>query len=227
MTYGVFLLGRQLGKGFIVAVGHKYGIVTETLGATGRVNNASVYNAFKEPGLAVALNQGDYGAEAGAAVGLILHLLKQEVHIGQSIVPHTGSEPCRMYTGSTVQGINFKTGIVGKAIVTVTILDPTGFLNGIAFQCIGILGNVVVASYIVQGKYSDFISYYTPQFRKLVSVICGKNYFHKKSDNPETGLSDITLFFIIYCVLPHNDVDNLAGHDNHLAHGFAFEPFCG
>ena len=77
-------------------------------------------------------------------------------------------------TGCVVECLHLQSGIVGKAIITVMLLDVTGFLEGVALQGVGRLGDVVVAVDVGQAhdahqSLGDF-----PHLVQLMCVICRK-----------------------------------------------------
>ncbi len=89
-------------------------------------------------------------------------------------MPRAGSIPSAMHAGSTVQGVNFQAGVIGKTIHAVTFVNPPGFLPRIAFERIGILGYIVAAAYVIEAADIEGICGYGAEFFELMCVISGK-----------------------------------------------------
>ena len=66
----------------------------------------------------------------------------------------TGSIARTMHAGGAVQGIDFQTGIIGKTIHAIALIDPPGLLPCITFERVGILGDVVMAAYVIDKRQS-------------------------------------------------------------------------
>lgn len=85
-----------------------------------------------------------------------------------------GSIARTMHAGGAVQGIDLQAGIISKAIYAIALVNPPGLLPGIAFERVGILGDVVMAAYIVEAAYIEGICGYGTKFFELMGVISGK-----------------------------------------------------
>ena len=65
------------------------------------------------------------------------------------------------------------------AIAAVMLLDVTGFLQGVVLEGITGLGDIVVAVYVTERQHLKAVAKYLADLLKFVSVIGGKNQFHR------------------------------------------------
>ena len=85
MADGVLFVGGELGKGAIVTVGSKDGIVTESAGTMFFGGDMSTDFALKEVLLSAVGYKGDDGAEASPAVGHAIECGKQFANVGGAV----------------------------------------------------------------------------------------------------------------------------------------------
>ena len=86
-----------------------------------------------------------------------------------------GSIAGRPHTRCAVKCGDFKAGVVGKAIISVTLIDPAGLHQRVSFKSVGRLGYVVMTPYV--GKREDFIplARYLAKLLKLMLIVGGEN----------------------------------------------------
>ena len=99
----------------------------------------------------------------------------------------------------SVQCCNLKSGIIGKTVIAVMLLDVTGFLEGVSLKSIGCFWNIIVAVDVIQREHLEAVSKYLADLLQFVCVICGKYQLHHS--------------YLEY------DVHDLARYNNHLADG--------
>ena len=119
------------------------------------------------------------GAEAGAAVGLALHLPEQQAHIGLRVMvgaPLLSGIAGRTHSRSAIEGVHLQAGVVGEAIVAVALFHPAGFEQGIALDGVGGLGDIVVTSYLGQRQHTAIAPHYLPHFLQFMGIVGGKHY---------------------------------------------------
>ena len=78
----------------------------------------------------------------------------------------------------SVQCCNLKSGIIGKTVIAVMLLDVTGFLEGVSLKSIGCLGDIFVAVYVIQREHLEAVTQYLAYLVQFVCVICGKYQLH-------------------------------------------------
>ena len=86
----------------------------------------------------------------------------------------TGSIARTMHAGGAVQVIDFQTGIIGKTIHAIALIDPSGLLPCITFERVGILGDVVMAAYVIEAADVEGVGDDGAKFLELMGVIGGK-----------------------------------------------------
>lgn len=86
----------------------------------------------------------------------------------------TGSIARTMHAGGSVQGIDFQTGIIGKTIHAIALIDPSGLLPCITFERVGILGDVVMTAYVIEAADVEGVGGDGAKFLELMGVIGGK-----------------------------------------------------
>ena len=83
----------------------------------------------------------------------------------------------RIYSGGTAESVDHETGVVGKAVISIALLDITGLHKGISLECVGSLGNVVMASYLRERQYLEPVADDAAQLGELMVIVGGKYYF--------------------------------------------------
>ena len=143
----------------------EYRVITEALCPTPLCGYLTIDDTLEEMFLLDAaaaagtdvflLDKGDDGAEACLTIIFILELAQEARHVCLAIV--TGST--RLHTGvagaidarSTIQGFYFEPRVIGKAVNMIVIIDISGFLQGILFQCLSCLRDIHITADIFQG----------------------------------------------------------------------------
>ena len=108
---------------------------------------------------------------------------------------------CGVYSGCSVKGFYLQSGIIGKTVITIVLLDVTGFLEGVSLKCFGCFGDILVAVDVIQRENLEAVTKYLADLLQFVGVICGKYQFH----------------------LLKYDVHNLARYYNNLADGLTVD----
>lgn len=116
MAYGIFLLGTHLGKALSVAVGEKYGIVTEASFTMLRGEDGAVNTPFEVMDI-IACKQCYAGDEVSRPVGDSFEIMKQQSGVGLRIVPGTGISR-GADSGFTVECGYYKPAVVGETVVS-------------------------------------------------------------------------------------------------------------
>ncbi len=129
----------HLGEGEVAADRTEDGIVAEASGAALLGDDFAIDTALEEILLPVQ-DEGDDGFEAGLAVG---HTLQFRHHL-PDIVLEAACGACiagGIDTGASVQRLDFQTGVVGKAVDTILVVDIFRFLSGVTQQRISRFGD--------------------------------------------------------------------------------------
>lgn len=173
MTYGILLIRGCFGKSHIPTFRAEYRIVAETSAAGSSCHYFAMHLAFKKVCF-TPLNKCDDCAEAGIAIVFVFQIFEQQCHVCGAVVSVTGSITSRTDSWFTAKSIHLKAGVIGKTIITITLIHPTRLLQRIALKSICRFGNIVIAAYVRQRK--NFISFRNlPQLFELMGVIGSKN----------------------------------------------------
>jgi hypothetical protein len=79
-----------------------------------------------------------------------------------------------IHSGRAAKSIYLKAGVVGNAVDPVAFIHPTGFLEGIAFECVRRFGDIVAASDVGQAKHLVALGRkHLTQLTEFVDVVCG------------------------------------------------------
>jgi hypothetical protein len=170
---GILDVIAQFGKGKVVTFGNKDWVVTESGTSSLFSDDFTFYNAFEQVFLSVE-NEADSGTELCFPVFHPFQFFQKFLHIGFRIVS-VASISGREYSGCTIQGFHFESGIIGKAIHAVVLINVHGFLAGIAFQGIGCFRNVGKAFDVLQTQQFHFIAQDSSDFFQFMCVV-GSNY---------------------------------------------------
>ena len=124
MTDGIFLVAVHLREAAAVAVfGQKHRVITESGASAAFQGYIAPCFALKAMYIARSINARYYRTEPCVSRLHAFHALKQKAHVRLRIAGLTG-KTCSMNSGSAVQRINFKTGIVGKTWQSVSLVNP-------------------------------------------------------------------------------------------------------
>ena len=80
-----------------------------------------------------------------------------------------------VHAGPSVEGVYFEPRVVGEAVVAIAFVDPPGFLQGIAFECGGCLGYVVVAVYVGEALDGHLVAEDSAYLVELMGIVGGEN----------------------------------------------------
>ena len=152
-----------------MSVGQEHRVIAETVAAMllgGYLSRDLALEAMH----AASLHQGDDSAETGAAVGLPAHLGQQLGDVG-TVVMAVGGITCRMYTRRTAQCLHFQPAVIGEAVEPVVRCHIAGFHQCVAFERVCRLGDVGVATDVVQRKYVDHTVEHGTHLGQLVGIV--------------------------------------------------------
>ena len=171
-------VGAEFGKGLVVALGDKYGVVAETLVATFLRGDATIDNAVEEE-FAAAVDIGNDGAEAGIAVRVALQFFEQELSVGFGVVAVGIGIARRVNARASAECLYFKARIVGKAVVAVVGIYKLRLEQGVTLERFGGLGNITKTVNIVEAEHLILTSEYRTNLGKFVGIVGGKHQFGK------------------------------------------------
>lgn len=173
MAHGVFLFGRTLRECVIPSFRTEKWVVAETA-VPGRSLKYITSNLTVEKMTAAANNESYGRTETRRTRSGSGKFLQQECVVS-GVIMRAAAEAGAVYAGGTSERFHLKARVVGKAVVAILFLDPQSLGEGIALKSIGILGNIVMASYV--GKRQDFhpVAEDGADFRELMGVIGGEN----------------------------------------------------
>ncbi len=175
VAHGVLGVFAGLGKGLGPSLGNKYRVVPESTVAMRFGGYGAFDDSVKDVLAAVEYKHYDCAEACSAAsLGDIAQIVQQQTHIGSRVMPRTGSISSAVHARGAVQRIDFQTGIVSKTIHTISVVNPSSLLSRIALEGIGILGDVVMAAYVIEAADIESIGGYGADFFELVCVIGGK-----------------------------------------------------
>ena len=126
MAHAVFDGRVQLGIGDVITIGDKDGVVTKTILTDGLVGDGTVQAAVEKMGGAFVIDEAEAGSEMGGAVGLVFHVLKDELKVGQVIAMAAGIAG-RPNAGSSTQGIDKESGVFSQDGFTCFVVEVPGF----------------------------------------------------------------------------------------------------
>ncbi len=174
---GVFHFVTQFGEGLVVAVGLEDGVVAEALGAALLLGDASVAAALEIIGFTIQI-QRDAGAEGRLAVGLALHGGEHLVDIFLVGAMLTGIT-CRIDTWGTVQGLHLEARVICEAVHVVLVRDEVRLDLGVAFDGVGILNDVLMATDVVEAQDLVEALHDFAHLAQLVFIVGGEyDLFH-------------------------------------------------
>lgn len=196
MADAVLGVGIHLGEAPVVAIGAEDRVVAEACGALACREDFAFDFSFEEV-FFVAEDEGDDGAEARPAVGVPLHFGEDFAHVGFGVLGFACIAG-GIDSGASAEGVDFKPGVVGKAVVAVVLLDVASLLEGIAFEGILFLGDVFVAADF--GKGDDLVTApeHAADFFQLVGVVCCKYDFHGVFLCCAAKLAHFSLFCMVW-----------------------------
>ena len=134
MADGVLVEVAHLGERHVEAVGHEDGVVAEAAVADGFGEDDAIHAALELVALSVE-DEGHHSLETGLAVADALHLLQQLVHIvleGAMLAGVAGGVNAR----TAVEGFHLETGVIGKTVDLVFLVNVFGLLFGVTYQSI-------------------------------------------------------------------------------------------
>ena len=176
MADAILLLGTHLGKTNARLRRSKDGVVAKAVGAHALLQNLPFHNALEEM-FFTTLYEHDSRAETGLPRRGILQFVKQATDVGIGVVAVAVSVHLAKAGGVdsrlTAQGIYLQTCVVGKTVHTIVLRHILGFLPGISFQRLGRLGDVLVASDILEPAHLVATSQYLPYLTQFVLVVGG------------------------------------------------------
>lgn len=174
MAYTIFLRGAHLCKALSVAVGEKYGIVTEASFPMLRCEYGAVNTPFEVMDI-IACKECYAGDEVSRPVGDSFEIMKQQSCVGLRIMPWTGISR-GSDSGLTVECSYYKPAVVSETIVAEMLLYVHCFLQSVATEGIGSLGNIGIAAYIGKREYGETVAQNRAYLTELVGVVGCKYY---------------------------------------------------
>lgn len=171
----ILAFGAHLSEGFGGVFRNENRIVTEAAASGRRDGDSAIDNAFEEIFVFAEYKSND-SAEPGVAIGYTVELGEELADVGCGIVARTGITR-RVDTGSTAESIDFKTGVVGKTVIAISVFDPTGFLSCIVLKSEAGLGNVVAAADVLKTEDVEAALGQLTQFAEFMLIICSKDDF--------------------------------------------------
>ena len=124
MTDGIFLVAVHLCKTASVAVfRHKNRVITESGTSAAFQGYIAPCFALEAMYIARSINARYYRTEPCVSHRLAFHALKQQTHVSLRVAGFAGKTRS-MNSGSAIQCIYFKTGIVGKTWQPVSLVNP-------------------------------------------------------------------------------------------------------
>lgn len=152
MTDGILRFSTHLSKGQAVGFNRgKDGIVSEASFSDWLCQDVALNDAFEEFFLTILYESNDC-AETGFASRCLFKFVEETSYIRIGIMALTisvhGAKASRKDSRSTIESIHLKACIVSKAVHTIMLMNVKSFLQSIALEGIGSLGNVFVAANI-------------------------------------------------------------------------------
>ena len=177
MAHGVFFLAGGFGERTAPAVGDKEGVVAEAGRTAGSFEYMTFDGTVEISRGAVAFEEADCGAESRRAlVGAEAGELFKEEAVVCLVVMVDSRESGRADAGGSAESVYFKAGVVGEAVVAIAVLDPSGLCEGISFERVGILGDVIETSGVAEAPEFHPSGEEPAQLRELMGVV-GCDYY--------------------------------------------------
>ena len=104
------------------------------------------------------------------AMLLTLHVDEKFFHVCLRIMPGAGISRA-VHAGCTAEGVDHQSGVVGEAVHTVTVVDPSGFHNGISLKSIGGLRYIVVTAYFLKRDNVNAVAHDAACFLEFMLVV--------------------------------------------------------
>ena len=177
MADGIFFCRLHFCESAVAAFRQKHFVVSESTFSMTLCGNCSLYFSLKFNAF-TAFNKCYHRAETRCAVGLSSQFTEQLVYVALRIAV-LACITCGVDTRTSVKRRHLQTGVVGKAVVSVFVLNPTRFKHGVTFDCSRRFRNVVVTTYFRKTENIVLSSCNSPDFLKLVFIICSEyNILH-------------------------------------------------
>ena len=175
MRDSVFLIRTHLCKTLAAICGNKDRVIAETLCSMTFKGYASLSGAGKGI-FPVTILEGYDGGETCRPVGTTPEPFKQKVHIGVRIACTAGIA-CRIDSRLSAKGIDHQTRVIGKTRISISLRDPTGFLESILLKRGTGFRYIIMTTYVGKTFYDKAVACDTPYLLKFVGVVRGKHYF--------------------------------------------------
>ena len=120
---------------------------------------------------------------------------------------------CGVNSGCSAKGLNLQSGVIGKTVITVMLLDVTGFLQGVVLEGIAGFGDILSAANLPVSGISS------------VQPISFREWTVKRSPSIWRTSSSLWALFVANTssILLEYDVHDLARNYNHLADGLTVD----
>ena len=187
VTYTVFHSHSQFRKGSSRILRRKHRIVSEPFFSTFFSGYFTIYPSFKNVFLTI-FNKRYHSTECGTPIVFPFKLRQKFSRIGFGVIAVSISITCRMNARCASQGHNFQTGVIGKTVKTVMLINVACLNEGVAFKRLCNFRNIRRTIDVRQRQYFYFVTDYSADLTDFMSIICSKyELFHKKI-NFFTGL---------------------------------------
>ena len=110
-----------------------------------RIENRTFYSAVEKHRLMILADESDYSTETSRAVGRAGKFAEQFGIVGCVVVAGAGISGA-VNTRGAAESVYFEAGVIGNAVEAVALEHPLRFCKGVAFESVGVFGNVVVAA---------------------------------------------------------------------------------
>ena len=101
-----------------------------------------------------------------------------ELHRPGGEVVAVGGVAGRVYAGGSAERLDFEARVVGEAVHTGALMEVAGLLQGVAFECRLLLGNLLGDAAVARREERESPAQDGLHLPELVGVVGGKDDFH-------------------------------------------------
>ena len=84
----------------------------------------------------------------------------------------------RVDSRCSIKGFYLQSGIIGKTVIAVMLLDVTGFLKSVVLEGVTGLRDILCTAYLLKGEDRKAVTKNLAYLLQLMGVVCGKYQLH-------------------------------------------------
>ena len=162
MADRIFRFMAHFGKCEGAPFGEEYGVVAEAVVAAALLEYRALHLTFEEVDFVVE-DERKHCYKPRLAVHAVAHEDEHLLDVATAVAILSG-ETRRIHSRCAVEGIDFKSAVVGKAVVAIVVFDIARVDSGVVFECVAILHYIFGTTYVGETQYLKLAAYNLSQF---------------------------------------------------------------